>query len=315
MRLQQMFREAIRVGNYSYATEKSYWAWIRSFLHYHNMKHPSEMNGEHIGDYLTHIVMKKHVSVSTQQQALSALVFLYRNVLQWQDIKISDWSNATRPKKLPVVFSRSETEDILANLDGSPRLAALLMYGAGLRLMEALRLRVKDIDFQRNEITVREGKGGKERMTVLPQKAVPALRDHIDYSASLHTKALKDGVCHVYLPGALSKKYPNAGRELAWQYIFASRQLSRDPRTGKLGRHHINPRTIQKSVKIAITKAGVHKHGSCHTFRHSFATHMLESGYDIRTVQELLGHQNVNTTMIYTHVLNRGGKGVKSPVD
>ena len=189
------------------------------------------------------------------------------------------------------------------------------MYGAGLRLMETLRLRVKDIDFSRNELTVREGKGGKDRLTVLPQKAIPALKHHIEHSANLHIKALKDGVCFVYLPGALARKYPNAGKELAWQYIFASLQLSRDPRIGQLGRHHINERHIQKSVKIAIAKSGIHKHASCHTFRHSFATHMLESGYDIRTVQELLGHQNVNTTMIYTHVLNKGGRGVKSPVD
>ena len=315
MRLQEQFRVSIRMAGYSYATEKSYWGWIRSFLLFHGMKHPQYLTGDDIGSFLTYLVTKRHVSVSTQKQALSALVFLYRKVLQWEDIKISDWLTAKRPKKLPVVFSRQEVEAVLTHLDGSARLAALLMYGSGLRLLETLRLRIKDIDFQRYEIIVREGKGGKDRMTVLPEKAIPALKDHIEYSTMLHTKALKDGVSFVYLPIALSRKYPNAGRELAWQYLFASTQLSRDPRSGQLGRHHIHPRGIQKQVKLAIAKAGVHKHASCHTLRHSFATHMLESGYDIRTVQELLGHANVNTTMIYTHVLNRGGRGVKSPAD
>ena len=194
-------------------------------------------------------------------------------------------------------------------------MVALLLYGSGLRLSEALRLRVKDIDFERNELFVRDGKGSKDRVTVLPGKAVPFLIQQIECSRVMHEQALAGDECHVHLPGALARKYPNAGRELAWQYIFPSSQISRDPRTGKVGRHHIQPRTIQKAVKQAVYKSGVQKHASCHTFRHSFATHMLERGYDIRTVQELLGHSNVNTTMIYTHVLNRGSRGVKSPVD
>ena len=315
MKLQQQFQKAIRALNYAYATEKAYWSWIRQYLKFHNMRHPASMAGEQISEFLSYLVMQRHVSINTQQQALSALVFLYRNVLQREELIINEWSYSKRPKKLPVVFSRNEAELVLSHLKGTPLLISQLMYGAGLRLMEAIRVRVKDVDFNRNEITVREGKGGKDRITVLPQKAVPALKKHIEHSTSLHHKALAENVCHVHMPGALAKKYPNAGKELAWQFIFASNQLSHDPRSGKIGRHHINERHIQRSVKAAIYKAGIHKHASCHTFRHSFATHLLETGYDIRTVQELLGHANVNTTMIYTHVLNRGGKGVKSPID
>ncbi len=315
MKLQQQFQQVIRTANYSYSTEKTYWSWIRQFLQFHNMQHPLSMNGEHISSFLSHLVMKRHVAANTQQQALSALVFLYRHVLQREELVIGEWSFSKRPKKLPVVFSRSEAAQVMSKLKGTPLLVSQLMYGAGMRLMEAIRLRVKDVDFERNELVVREGKGGKDRMTVLPHKIIPQLKSHIECAAALHQKALAENICHVHLPGALAKKYPNAGKELAWQFIFASEQLSRDPRTGKVGRHHINERHIQRCVKAAIYKSGVHKHASCHTFRHSFATHMLEGGYDIRTVQELLGHANVNTTMIYTHVLNRGGRGVVSPVD
>ncbi|WP_281648865.1 integron integrase [Parendozoicomonas sp. Alg238-R29] len=315
MKLQQQFQQALRTINYSYSTEKAYWSWIRQYLKFHNMKHPASMGGEQISQFLSYLVMQRHVSVSTQQQALSALVFLYRHVLQREELIINEWSQSKRPKKLPVVFSRNEAELVLSHLKGTPLIISQLMYGAGMRLMEAIRLRVKDVDFHRSEITVREGKGSKDRVTVLPQKIIENLKQHIEHSAALHQKALAENVCHVHLPGALAKKYPNAGKELAWQFIFASTQLSRDPRTGKIGRHHINERHIQRNVKAAIYKAGIHKHASCHTFRHSFATHMLESGYDIRTVQELLGHSNVNTTMIYTHVLNKGGRGVRSPVD
>ncbi len=279
------------------------------------MRHPDTMGGDEIAQFLTYLVIKRHVAVNTQQQALSALAFLYRKVLNREELVIDEWTLARRQKRLPVVFSREEAGRAISHLQGSPLLVTLLMYGAGLRLKEALRLRVKDIDFGRNEITVREGKGGKDRMTLLPQKAVPFLQTHIDQSRLLHQKALEAGVVFVHLPGALAKKYPNAGKQLAWQYIFASNQLSQDPITGNTGRHHIHPRSVQKAVKQAIIKAGINKHASCHTFRHSFATHLLEGGYDIRTVQELLGHANVNTTMIYTHVLNRGGRGVQSPVD
>ncbi len=309
------FQQAIRAVNYAYATEKAYWSWIRQYLKFHKMKHPASMGGEQISEFLSYLVMKRHVSVNTQQQALSAIVFLYRNVLQKEELIINEWSHSRRPKKLPVVFSHSEAELVLSHLEGTPLLISQLMYGSGLRLMEAIRIRVKDVDFDRNEITVRAGKGGKDRVTILPQKVICPLKRHIEYSAVLHQKALADDVCYVHLPDALARKYPNAGKELAWQYIFASNQLSHDPRSGKVGRHHINERQIQRNVKAAILKSGINKHASCHTFRHSFATHLLEGGYDIRTVQELLGHANVNTTMIYTHVLNRGGRGVKSPVD
>jgi len=315
MRLQQEFNEAVRLANYSLATERSYWAWVRQFLHFHHMRHPSEMGGHEISQFLSHLVLDKNVAINTQKQALNALVFLYKQVLKNETIDVSAWQSAKKPKTLPVVFSRQEANLVLSQLSGSPLLASLLMYGSGLRLQETLRLRVKDIDFGRGEITVRSGKGNKDRLTMLPEKAASLLRSHIEPSQLLHEKALAEGISFVHLPNALAKKYPNANKELAWQYLFASETLSKDPRTGNIGRHHLNPRTVQKSVKSAIKKAKINKHASCHTFRHSFATHLLESGYDIRTVQELLGHADVNTTMIYTHVLNKGGRGVISPVD
>jgi integron integrase len=315
MRLQQQFIETVRRANYSLATERTYWGWIRQFLHFHKMRHPAEMGATEIVQFLSHLVLQKNVAISTQQLALNSLIFLYKRVLLVEDINLDDWVKARKPKKLPVVFSRKEANRVIANLTSSPLLASLLMYGAGLRLQETLRLRVKDVDFGRGEILVREGKGNKDRVTMLPERAVPLLHSHIEECQRLHDKALTENICFVHLPGALAKKYPNASKELAWQYIFASETISKDPRSGKMGRHHLNPRTIQKAVKVAIRKAGIHKHASCHTLRHSFATHLLERGYDIRTVQELLGHANVNTTMIYTHVLNKGGRGVISPAD
>lgn len=315
MRLQQEFNNAVRLANYSLATERSYWGWVRQFLHFHNMRHPSEMGGPEISQFLSHLVLNKNVAVNTQKQALNALVFLYKQVLKFEDIDVSAWQSAKKPKTLPVVFSKQEANLVMAQLSDSPLLAAILMYGAGLRLQETLRLRIKDIDFGRGELFVRSGKGNKDRITMLPQRAVSLLHSHIDHSQRLHEKALAEGISFVHLPNALAKKYPNANKELAWQYLFASETVSKDPRSGNIGRHHLNPRTIQKSVKEAIKKSGILKHASCHTFRHSFATHLLESGYDIRTVQELLGHADVNTTMIYTHVLNKGGRGVISPAD
>jgi integron integrase len=315
MRLQQQFIEAIRLSNYSLATERTYWVWVRQYLHFHHMRHPAEMGGHEISQFLSHLVLDKNVAINTQKQALSALVFLYKQVLKFEEIDISAWQSAKKPKTLPVVFSKQEANQVIAFLTDSILLSALLMYGAGLRLQETLRLRVKDIDFGRKEITVRQGKGNKDRVTMLPERAIPMLHAHIEESQRLHEKALAQGICFVHLPNALAKKYPNAGKELAWQYLFASDMLSKDPRSGNMGRHHLNPRTIQRGVKEAIKKSGINKHASCHTFRHSFATHLLESGYDIRTVQELLGHADVNTTMIYTHVLNKGGRGVISPAD
>jgi|TARA_B110000008_G_scaffold110313_1_gene113282 integron integrase len=315
MRLQQQFIEAIRLSNYSLSTERTYWVWVRQYLHFHNMRHPAEMGGHEISQFLSHLVLNKNVAINTQKQALSALVFLYKQVLKYETIDILDWQSAKKPKTLPVVFSKQEANQVIAHLTGSPLLSALLMYGAGLRLQETLRLRVKDVDFGRKEITVRQGKGNKDRLTMLPERAIAPLHSHIEECHRLHQKALAENIYFVHLPGALAKKYPNASKELAWQYIFASETLSRDPRSGNMGRHHLVPRTIQRGVKEAIKKSGILKHASCHTFRHSFATHLLESGYDIRTVQELLGHADVNTTMIYTHVLNKGGRGVISPAD
>lgn len=315
MRLQQRFQIKVQGANYSLATERCYWRWIKQFIKFHGMKHPEMLTGDDVSNFLSHLVMKKHVSVSTQQQALSALVFLYKRVFGHEQISITDWLKARKPKKLPVVFSEVEAGRILANLQGTSLLATQLMYGAGLRIKEALRLRIKDIDFDRKEILIREGKGGKDRVTLLPNISVDGLYRQIEASRQLHHKAIEAGIDFVHLPGALGKKYPNAGSALGWQYLFSSAQLSIDPRTGKRGRHHIHERGIQSAVKKAIQKAGVYKHASCHTLRHSFATHLLERGYDIRTVQELLGHANVNITMIYTHVLNRGGRAVLSPAD
>lgn len=315
MRLQQQFRHAILTAHYALSTERAYWHWIRQFLFFHRMRHPQEMGGTEVATFLSHLVVSRHVSVATQQQALSALVFLYRHVLGQQEFIIEGWVKAKRPKRLPTVFSVEEVTRLLSVMEGAPLLAALLMYGSGLRLGETLSLRIKDIDFDRHEILVRSGKGGKDRHTLLGERAVPLLHQAIEQASLLHQQALSNGICFVHLPGVLAKKYPNAGRELAWQFLFASSRISRDPRTGQMGRHHIHERFIQKAVKQAIGQAQVHKHASCHTLRHSFATHLLEAGYDIRTVQELLGHANVNTTMIYTHVLNRGGRGVKSPID
>ena len=315
MKLQQRFQNVIRTKRYSLKTEQSYWQWIKQFIRFHCLQHPAQMGSTEISQFLTHLATQRHVSISTQKQALSALVFLYRHVLEYDALEIESWAQPKPQKKLPVVFSTIEAKRVLTHLEQLPLLAALLMYGAGLRLMETLRLRIKDIDFDRMEITVREGKGNKDRKTLIPRKSIPLMHSAIERASLLHNEALSNGVSFVHLPGALARKYPNAAKELAWQYLFSSSQLSKDPRTGNIGRHHISERNIQKSVKAAIKKAGIHKHASCHTFRHSFATHLLENGYDIRTVQELLGHANVNTTMIYTHVLNKGGKGVNSPVD
>jgi integron integrase len=247
--------------------------------------------------------------------ALSALLFLYREVLKRDLPYIEGIERAKRPERLPVVFPQTEVKDVLARLEGVNHLVASLLYGSGLRLMDALRLRVKDIDFERNEILVREGKGDKDRVTMLPAAIAQPLQEHLKRVAVQHQDDLRNGYGEVYLPYALDKKYPNAATEWKWHYIFPAPTISRDPRSGKRRRHHLSNDTVQKAVKHAIRRAGITKHGSCHTFRHSFATHLLEAGYDIRTVQELLGHKDVRTTMIYTHVLNRGGKGVRSPLD
>jgi len=273
------------------------------------------MGEKEINEFLTHLAVKEKVSASTQNQALCAIVFLYKHVLK---IELGDFGNVTwakKPVKLPVVFNREEVTKVLNQLSGMNLMMAMLLYGSGLRLSECLQLRVKDIDFQYKQIIVRSAKGDKDRVTLLPEYVIEPLKKHLNYVKLLHEKDMKDGFDSVYMPYALERKYPNAGREFGWKFVFPATQISKDPRTGIQRRHHIHESVLQKAVKKAIRQAGVHKHASCHTFRHSFATHLLESGYDIRTVQELLGHQDLNTTMIYTHVLNKGAFGVKSPAD
>lgn len=306
-------RHTIRLKHYSLRTEEAYLFWIKKYIRFHNLRHPQEMREEEIRQFLTHLAVTQNVAAATQNQAFAALLFLYRNVL---DIEIQnlDAVRAKKPKHLPVVFTPEEVRRILARLSGVPLMAASLLYGAGLRVSEVLRLRVKDIDFQINQIVVREGKGEKERLTMLPQSIKELLTTHLERVKQLHADDLRNGFGEVYLPYALERKYKNAAREWIWQYVFPATRISTDPRGGKRRRHHLSDDTLQRPVKQAILLAGVNKRGSCHSLRHSFATHLLENHYDIRTVQELLGHSDVRTTMIYTHVLNKGTT-VKSPLD
>jgi integron integrase len=314
-KLLDQMREALRSRHYSRRTEQTYCHWIKRYIFFHNVRHPAEMAETEINAYLTHLAVKAKVSASTQNQALSALLFLYRHVLDREVGDLGEVIRARKPKRLPVVMTREEVKAVLANLSGDKWLMASLMYGAGLRLMECLRLRVQDIDFSRNEILVRDGKGAKDRITMLPESLKRPLQDHLKKVKTVHDRDLTDGWGRVLLPDALDRKYPNAPREWRWQWLFPQENRWKNPKTGEEGRHHVHESIIQKAVNGAVRKAGLAKRATCHTFRHSFATQLLESGYDIRTVQELLGHKDVKTTMIYTHVLNRGGKGVKSPVD
>jgi len=298
-RLLDQVRQVIRVKHYSLRTKESYINWIKRFIFFHNKKHPIEMREKEIGEFITHLAKNEKVSASTQNQALCAIVFLYKNVLKKElenTISIY-WSK--RPKKLPVVFTKSEVIEVLNNLKGTHWLVGMLLYGSGLRLPESLELRVKDIDFGYNQIMVRDSKGEKDRTTMLPQKIVQPLKEHLNKVKLIHEKDLKNGFGSVYLPYAIERKYPNAKYEWGWQYVFPATRISTDPRSGIQRRHHLYDTVIQKAVKQAIRNARIFKHASCHTFRHSFATHLLESGYDIRTIQELLGHKNVETTMIY----------------
>jgi integron integrase len=304
-----------RLRHLSIRTEKAYLYHIKQFILFHRKQHPREMGEDEIRAYLTHLAIERHVSASTQNVALASLLFLYREVLKLQLDRIDDVERARLPTRLPVVFTREEVAAILYRLSGIAQLVASLMYGSGLRLMECLRLRVKDIDFSYSQICIRDGKGAQDRITMLPAKLKEPLRLQLLDAKLTHQLDLKSGLGEVWLPYALAQKYQNAAREWGWQYVFPSAQISVDPRAGKRRRHHLSESSIQRAVKSAIRAAGISKNGSCHTFRHSFATHLLEDGYDIRTVQELLGHKDVRTTMIYTHVLNRGGRGVKSPLD
>jgi integron integrase len=314
-RLLDRLREAIRVRHYSYETEKAYVYWTRFFIRFHGMRHPENLCEDDVGRFLTFLAVSRRVAPSTQNQALNAVVFLYKHVLGRPLGHIGNAARAKRKDRLPVVFTRSEVQQIVAQLEGTTKVVVGLLYGSGLRLMECLRLRIKDIDFERNEITVRDGKGGKDRVTVLPMAVKEALRACVERCKNLHDYDLAEGYGEVSLPYALERKYPSAKKEFHWQHLFPAANRSRDLISGKIKRHHLLPDTVQRRVREAIQKSRVLKQGSCHTFRHSFATHVLESGYDIRTVQELLGHKDVSTTMIYTHVLNRGGRGVSSPLD
>jgi integron integrase len=314
-RLLEQVRNTIRMRHYSIRTEEAYLHWIKRFILFHGKRHPAEMGPAEVETFLTHLAVKGRVSASTQNQALNAIVFLYRAVLQRELGWLENIERAKKPVKRPVVFTHEEAQAILHRLEGVKWLMASLLYGAGLRLMECVRLRVKDVDFAYRQLTVRDGKGGKDRVTMLPVKLITPLRQHLIRVKALHDQDLREGFGRVYLPYALSRKYPNAETEFGWQYVFPSRKRSIDPRSGTIRRHHLDESILQRAVRQAIRGAGIYKTGNCHTFRHSFATHLLEDGYDIRTVQELLGHKDVNTTMIYTHVLNRGGRAVRSPVD
>ena len=314
-KLLDRLRRTCRVRHYSIRTEDAYHDWAKRFILFHDKRHPREMAEPEVNEFLTDLAVNGHVAASTQNQALCALLFLYEHVLERPLDRIDGVVRANRPKRLPVVLTKPEIRAVFHELEGTPRLVCHLLYGAGLRLLEGLRLRVKDLDFQRNEITVSEGKGNKDRVTMLPEFVEPELRLHLEKVQRLHEKDLANGLGAVYLPDALDRKLPGAATQWKWQYVFPSVTLSIDPRSGVKRRHHAHESTISKAVTEAVRRSGIAKRATSHSFRHSFATHLLEAGYDIRTVQALLGHADVSTTMIYTHVLNKGGKGVKSPLD
>jgi integron integrase len=314
-RLLDQVRGTIRLKHYSIRTEQSYLGWIKRFILFHNKRHPREMSANEVTAFLTDLAVRGNVAASTQNQALNAILFLYREVLRIELPWMDNIQRAKKPARLPVVFTRAEVKSLLAQLDGTLWLMASLIYGSGLRLMECVRLRVKDIDFHYKQIIVRDAKGQKDRVTMLPESLMDSLRNHLVRVKELHEQDLQAGGGRVYLPYALDRKYPNAGREWGWQYIFPARSRSRDPRSGMIRRHHFPEDSLQRALKNAIRQAGIIKPGTTHVLRHSFATHLLEDGYDIRTLQELLGHQDLNTTMIYTHVLQKGGKAARSPLD
>jgi len=314
-RLLDQIRAAIRTRHYSRRTERAYVAWVRRFVRFHGLRHPDELGGPEVTAFLSHLAVEARVSASTQNQALSALLFLYKHVLEKDLPWLDQVVRAKPPQRLPAVLSRAEVRLLLDELRETPWLVASLLYGAGLRLSECLRLRVQELDFSRSELTVRDGKGGKDRVTMLPQALHAPLREQLRVAKAVHVQDLERGCGAVELPGGLARKYPRAATEWGWQWVFPAARTYVDRDTGERRRHHLHSSVVQREVKGAVIRAGISRRASCHTLRHSFATHLLEAGYDIRTIQELLGHKDVSTTMIYTHVLNSGGRGVKSPLD
>ena len=315
MKLLDQVADVIRKKHYSIRTEQSYVDWTKRFILFHGKRHPKDMGEIEISRFISHLATDRNVAASTQNQALNAIVFLYKHVLRIELGDFGPMERAKRPKRLPTVLTQVETSRVLDSIYGLHGLMAKLIYGCGLRLMECMRLRIKDIEFERNQVIVRDGKGSKDRCTMLPEKLKPLLVEHLKRVKIIHEEDIKQGFGEVYLPFALARKYPNAAKEWKWQYVFPAEKISKDPRSGKMRRHHIGESSLQRAVRQAVRKAGIPKPASPHTLRHSFATHLLEAGYDIRTVQELLGHNDVSTTMIYTHVLKKGGMGVKSPLD
>jgi len=307
--------DVARFRHLSLRTEQAYRSWIKRFILFHGKRHPRDLDAAAVRAFLTHLAVNEHVAASTQNQAFNALLFLYKQVLQIKFPDISGVERARQSRRLPVVFTKAESNAVISQIKGAKGLIVGLLYGSGLRIMEAVRLRVKDLDFGREEITVRDGKGERDRMTMLPQALKHRLQVQVEAVRKLHQEDLKRGYGEVYLPYALERKYRGAAKDFLWQYVFPAEKFSADPRSGRIRRHHVSEQNVQRAVKSALRAAGIRKNGSCHSFRHSFATHLLENGYDIRTVQELLGHKDVRTTMIYTHVLNKGGRGVRSPLD
>ncbi|MDZ4202071.1 MAG: integron integrase [Gallionella sp.] len=314
-KLLDQVRGKIRVKHYSIRTETQYVHWIKRFIFFHGKRHPKDLGAAEVEAFLTHLATEGNVSSSTQNQALSALLFLYREALgidlPWMDTMV----RAKKPQRLPSVLTRAEVSLVLERMEGTYSLMARLLYGTGMRLMECVRLRVKDVDFGQREILIRDGKGAKDRVTMLPDVLIQPLQEHLAKRRRLYEDDLAKGMAEVFLPDALERKYPNAATDWAWQYVFPSGSYSVDSRSGRERRHHLDEKLLQRAMKRAVAASGIVKLATPHTLRHSFATHLLEGGYDIRTVQELLGHSDVSTTMIYTHVLNKGGRGVVSPLD
>jgi integron integrase len=307
--------EQLRLRHYSGRTTDTYLSWVLRYIRFHGKRHPRELGREHVKEFLASLAIQSNVSASTQNQALAAIGFLYREVLNIPLEDAEQLARAKRPVRLPVVLTREEVKRLIGEMDGTPQLVAMLLYGARMRVLECLQLRVKDVDFGGNQILTRCGKGNKDRITMLPAAAASRLREHLGDVRLIHTRDLRRGGGRVDIPGALARKYRKASTEFRWQYVFPAARTYIDPLTRELRRHHMHVTVIQRALAEAVGSAGLMKRATCHTFRHSFATHLIEDGYDIRTVQELLGHSDVRTTMIYTHVLNRGGRGVRSPID